>query len=264
MKRLWYVCFAAAVFALLGTTAVAQSGSAAIAYCIDTRSPGVGESSRSDLNQIDNAVQAATKAIQNCVGAGGQQTCCKSWVQSTSQLPCVALSIGPGTRFGTGRGRTQKEAVRNAGSECGGFCEVAASKCTVISSAAATPPSPPVAPPRPTYDRSVWDHNGSTMVLSQAGNQVTIDYRRASDRMRRGVSLLGSRLFQGEISANTISGTAYIYNSRCRQKFAYYVTGTINSSAINLEGAAPKVSNCRQVGSVWNSNAYLKFLRLNR
>ena len=262
MKRLWYVCIAAACLALNSASALAQSGSAAIAYCIDTRSPGVGESSRSDLNLEDNAVQAVSKAISNCVGAGGNTSCCRIRAKSKQQSPCVALAIGPKSLFGTGHGKEQTEAARNAKHDCGGYCKVAASKCTV--STIAPPPPPPPPPPIATYNGSVWDHNGSTMVLNQAGNQVTIDYGRPSDRMRRGVSLLGSRLFQGEISANQISGTAYIYNSRCRQKYAYYVTGTINSRAINLEGAAPKVSNCRQIGSAWNSNAYLKFLRLNR
>jgi hypothetical protein len=111
----------------------------------------------------------------------------------------------------------------------------------------------------PTTDISYWHHNNSLMKLLKNGDNVEIHYQEPSRKMTTAINRLGSLLFSGLLSGSSIKGTAYVYSSRCNQKYAYSVVGQIDKNRIVLSGPAPDLNGCFHRGNVWNSNSELLF-----
>jgi len=104
---------------------------------------------------------------------------------------------------------------------------------------------------------SIWNHNGSEMLLQSSGSSRIITYHNP----RRGISARpGQLLFEGRRVGNRYSGTAYTFRSGCRPA-PYRVSGRLTSETrIVLTGAAPKRSGCRVIGYTRNSgNSRLVF-----
>jgi len=108
--------------------------------------------------------------------------------------------------------------------------------------------------------QSVWDHNGSQMLLQSSGDQRTISYLFP----RPGISAKpGQILFQGSKINNQYDGTAYTFRRGC-QPAPYQVSGDVSSSArFVLRGASPRRSGCRIIGySNKSGNSRLVFTYL--
>lgn len=107
-----------------------------------------------------------------------------------------------------------------------------------------------------------WTHNGSWMTITKSGPNLYISY----DEPRSGLSVgRGTTLFQGSISGNAISGTAYTFKRGCAPA-PYSVSGRLRRSggsvgSIVLSGAAPvRKGGCGVQGYSNNSsNARLVF-----
>lgn len=133
MKRVW-VCFTLSMVSslvLFAQTMGAQAGAASIAYCHSSGTGGLGTSNRTDVSPEENRANANLKAVENCVAGGGKHGCCKVRVKTSypSGKKCVALVTNPEKDFDVGQGRTKQEAVANAKSACGGYCNPIASAC---------------------------------------------------------------------------------------------------------------------------------------
>ena len=110
--------------------------------------------------------------------------------------------------------------------------------------------------------QSVWNHNGSQMLLEANGNQRIITYLVP----RRGISAQpGQLLFQGVRNGRFYSGTAYTFRRGCSPA-PYQVSGRISSEhRIVLRGASPKRQGCRVVGySNSSSNSRLVFTYIRK
>lgn len=104
---------------------------------------------------------------------------------------------------------------------------------------------------------SIWNHNGSEMLLQANGSERTISYFRP----RHGISAQpGQILFQGRRTSDSYQGTAYTFRSGCRPA-PYQVSGYLNSETrIELSGAAPQRDGCQVIGySNRSGNARLVF-----
>jgi hypothetical protein len=91
---------------------------------------------------------------------------------------------------------------------------------------------------------SIWNHNGSQMLLEANGNQRTLSYLYP----RRGLSArAGDMVFQGRRVGNTYVGTAYTFRRGCPPA-PYQVSGRLRSETrIVLTGAAPVRRGCAVV-----------------
>jgi hypothetical protein len=110
--------------------------------------------------------------------------------------------------------------------------------------------------------QSVWNHNGSQMLLQSNGNQRIITYLHP----RRGISAQpGQVLFRGQRNGQYYSGTAYTFRRGCNPA-PYHVSGRLSSEhRIVLRGAAPKRKGCRIVGySKRSGSAKLVFSYLHK
>ena len=110
--------------------------------------------------------------------------------------------------------------------------------------------------------KSIWNHNGSQMLLESSGNSRIISYLHP----RRGISAQpGQIVFQGHRVGNRYVGTAYTFRSGCRPA-PYSVSGVLRSETrIVLRGASPKRSGCRVIGYTNRSgNARLVFSYLRK
>ena len=105
---------------------------------------------------------------------------------------------------------------------------------------------------------SIWNHNGSTMMLNVDANLVELAYLQprsvmAAQGVERGTVLFsGRRSRGGELDDWGYSGTAYIFSARCG-KHAFSVKGSDvwePFPKIVLTGRAPRIDqqNCRQTG----------------
>jgi len=109
---------------------------------------------------------------------------------------------------------------------------------------------------------SVWDHNGSQMLLQSDGDQRIISYLFP----RPGISAQpGEVLFRGRNRASFYQGTAYTFRRGC-EPAPYQVSGSINSpTRIVLNGASPRRSGCQIIGYTNNSgNSRLVFTYLRK
>ena len=113
----------------------------------------------------------------------------------------------------------------------------------------------------PALAADYYSHNGSTMVLTESGNNVTIRYHRPKSSLRRlGVSE-GTVLFRGHYSGRGLAGTAYVFRAGCKPA-GYSVAGPAVANGIILSGAAPvrRKGSCAVTGYSRNSgNAQLEF-----
>ena len=99
----------------------------------------------------------------------------------------------------------------------------------------------------PVFADSLWDHNGSTVVLHASGvaRQFVYQVPRASLSVTP-----GTVLFKGQRQGYRYSGTAYLFSSRCGP-IGYSVSGPVaqNERKVTLHGNAPsRNTNCKVVG----------------
>jgi hypothetical protein len=79
------------------------------------------------------------------------------------------------------------------------------------------PPPPPPPPPQPSMpSRSNWNHNGSTMTVVAQGNRLMIYYEQPRQGMINEGVRSGTLLFDGRRIGNSLSGTSYVFDRRCR------------------------------------------------
>jgi hypothetical protein len=99
--------------------------------------------------------------------------------------------------------------------------------------------------------RTLWDHNGSVMYLTESGSTREFFYEKPRPGMLEAGVKTGSLLFHGEVNNGQYSGTARIFNPRCGQ-LPFQVKGDIldNGERIVLTGRAPRVDrNCKEYAS---------------
>jgi hypothetical protein len=94
---------------------------------------------------------------------------------------------------------------------------------------------------------TLWDHNGSVMSLVAKSSSREFYYLKPRPGMLEAGAKPGSLLFRGEVNNGQYSGTAFIFNPRCRQ-IPFQVKGAMldNDERVVLTGQAPRVGrNCR-------------------
>jgi Caspase domain len=117
------------------------------------------------------------------------------------------------------------------------------------------PPQPqPSLPPQPQQDPArgftVWDHNGSRVILKAHGAEREFYY----DSPRPGMLTVGARkgtlLFSGQRTGNAYSGVAYVFNKKCGPH-AYDVSGSVSEDqrSVTMFGKAPSQfdDNCKPI-----------------
>ena len=112
----------------------------------------------------------------------------------------------------------------------------------------------------PPAERTLWDHNGSTIYLVANGSSRELHYQKPRPGMLEAGAHPDDVLFKGEVNDGQYLGTAYIFNVHCGP-IPFEVKGTIldDDERIVLTGQAPRVGqNCRTYGS-YTSN--LEFRR---
>jgi hypothetical protein len=91
--------------------------------------------------------------------------------------------------------------------------------------------------------QSIWDHNGSTVVLEAQGASRKFYYQNP----RTGLSVApGTLLFEGRRSENRYTGTAYLFSRNC-EPIGYEVSGPVSQDQrrVVLRGKAPRRdANC--------------------
>lgn len=118
--------------------------------------------------------------------------------------------------------------------------------------------------PTPTPAQTLeYDHNGSRMQVTRAGQQVQITYQDPRDGIAAQGAGPGTVLFTGELDANDyLSGMARIFRRGCGV-IDYYVYGDFALGRdFTLTGAAPVLAQqgCRIVDNVYEGpNANLGF-----
>lgn len=102
-------------------------------------------------------------------------------------------------------------------------------------------------------DGSLWDHNGSAMVLEQSAGRIVYDEPKAAIA---GTVRRGTVLFEGRFAGKRISGTAYVFKKGC-EPAPYPVSGVIEDNPrgfgarIVLTGPAPRRdrASCAIIGT---------------
>ncbi len=102
-------------------------------------------------------------------------------------------------------------------------------------------------------DGSLWNHNGSTVLVDEARGRIVYDEPKAAIA---GTVRSGTLLFEGRFNGKRISGTAYVFKKGC-EPAAYPVAGMMEDnpngfgSRIVLTGPAPKrdKASCAIIGS---------------
>jgi uncharacterized caspase-like protein len=111
---------------------------------------------------------------------------------------------------------------------------------------------------------AIWRHNDSIMSLSTNGSDVKIYYELPKEQMVGAGVRRGTLLFQGQRSGDQLSGTAYVFNSKCPNGIPYPVSGNVIKQArqIIVTGQTPKTinSSCQSIDS---RNEPLVFDRIN-
>jgi hypothetical protein len=93
--------------------------------------------------------------------------------------------------------------------------------------------------------KSLWNHNGSEMVLEAHGQDRRIFYWAPRDGLS---ATQGSVLFVGQRVGNSYTGMARLYRSGC-DPVDYEVNGVISDELdFTLYGAAPVRQGCTVVG----------------
>lgn len=105
--------------------------------------------------------------------------------------------------------------------------------------------------------QSVWNHNGSQMLLTSNGRERIITYYNP----RPGISVQpGQVLFRGVRTGNSYSGTAYLFRRGCRPA-PYHVRGHVQSEKqFVLFGRPPRRQGCQIIGyTSASANSVLAF-----
>lgn len=107
--------------------------------------------------------------------------------------------------------------------------------------------------PNSSSGSKLWDHNGSSMLVSVTGDQIRIFYQKPLPGIAQAGARPGTQLFAGRLSGSNVSGTATIFAWECGQ-FTYPVSGSLSSDGrkINMSGKAPVIDkvSCQPRGSV--------------
>lgn len=77
-----------------------------------------------------------------------------------------------------------------------------------------------------TPTQTLWDHNNSTMSVTISGGRVTIHYLKPRQGMMDEGVRPGTLMFEGQRVGDRLSGTAYVFDSRCG-KLPYQDEGEI-------------------------------------
>lgn len=87
---------------------------------------------------------------------------------------------------------------------------------------------------------SRWDHNGSEVGLFPSGNDRVFRYTKPRVGLEEVGVTPGTVLFVGRRSADTYSGQAYVFSTRCGPQ-AYFVSGTVSEDqrTVTLQGDVP-------------------------
>ncbi len=95
-------------------------------------------------------------------------------------------------------------------------------------------------PVQQSRNQSLWDHNGSLMVLVADGAQRSFVYESPRVGMRQRGVRRGTRLFEGRKSGNAYTGTAYVFSKDCGP-LSYAVTGEVSEDQrqVVMRGFAP-------------------------
>jgi tRNA A-37 threonylcarbamoyl transferase component Bud32 len=110
---------------------------------------------------------------------------------------------------------------------------------------------PPADPdPVPTPRRSVWDHNGSVVLLKSSGADRAFYYDVPRPEMSANGVTAGTLLFKGRRDGNIYSGTAYVFSKSCAA-VPYAVKGPVSpgQTQVTMYGKAPQLdADCRTHG----------------
>lgn len=104
--------------------------------------------------------------------------------------------------------------------------------------------------PRLPDERTLWDHNGSTVALIADGARRTFRFVKP----RSGLSALGVErgelLFEGSVSGEEVVGDAFVFSLKCGPA-KYAVKGSFKENGVlELKGAAPRRdANCKAVAT---------------
>ncbi len=118
-----------------------------------------------------------------------------------------------------------------------------------------------LASPGRTQTLSIWDHNGSTMLLDANGSDRHFYYENPRTAMIAQGATHGSELFEGNRSGNTYSGTAMIYSKKCGVD-QYKVAGTVSDDerTLILQGRAPVHNQACQTSSYRDDTLVFTFV----
>jgi hypothetical protein len=105
------------------------------------------------------------------------------------------------------------------------------------------PPKAEIANPD-LINNSLWNHNGSTMLLRLSGSEIKFYYNQPRPGMAAEGVKSGMLLFSGHRSLDQVSGISHIFNRRCDEGFPYQVSGDIRNDArqITLRGILPQIN----------------------
>ncbi len=113
----------------------------------------------------------------------------------------------------------------------------------------ASEPAPPAA--APASGPTLWNHNGSIVLLVANGSSRRIYYQDPRQGMRDEGVANGTLLFEGTKTGDTYTGTAYVFSRQCGT-LPYAVSGTIASDqrSFVMRGMAPRLSTrCKVLGT---------------
>lgn len=119
----------------------------------------------------------------------------------------------------------------------------------------------PAALPAMAADLYIYEHNGSVIDWSVAGDHITASYDMPKESMRRIGVRPGDVVFEGSFDANGVTGVAYLFKPGC-PPVSYPVSGGQTAEGVVLRGAAPiRRQGCRVEGYTNNGpNANLLFV----
>ncbi len=115
----------------------------------------------------------------------------------------------------------------------------------------------------PAHADSCWDHNGSLMRLTAAGNQRTFLYEAPRQGIRNAGVSRGSWLFSGQKRGDWYNGVARVFSSAC-QPLEYAVEGPVlqNPLRIQVRGSRQIFQNCTPTGR-WKEDVLVFTYRYN-